>query len=235
MQQASNVGIFLFDDMTMLDGYAPLQILSFVESFEVFTVARSRAPLRADCGALLTPDHDFDSCPPLDILVVPGGGNVLPPMTDAATLDFLRRAAGTARYVTSVCSGALILAEAGLLEGYRATTHWAYLGQLAAYPGVEVVDQRVVVDCDRVSGGGVTAGIDFALTLIAEAVDAGTAQALQLLFEYRPQPPFDAGSPASAPAAVRQAVEARVAQVTAPLDAHLARKGLYPQRSSAAG
>jgi len=230
MADKHNVGILLFDNMTMLDGYAPLQILSFVESFDAFTVASATVPLRADCGAWLTPHYTFDDCPPLDILVVPGGGDVLPPMTDPATQSFLKQAAAGARWVTSVCSGALILAEAGLLDGYKATTHWAWLDYLRAYPRIEVVEQRVVVDRNRISGGGVTAGIDFALTLIAEAIDVPTAQAMQLLFEYRPQPPFDAGSPDSAPPAVRALVEAGAAQAAAPLAAYLERR-----RQAAAG
>lgn len=202
METRLNVGILLFDNMTMLDGYAPLQFLAMVPQFHAFTFARTAAPILSDCGARLTPDHDFESCPPLDILVVPGGGDVLPQMRDSETIATLRRLAHGASYVTSVCTGALILAEAGLLDGYRATTHWACLPHLRRYPAIQVEDQRVVVDGNRITGGGVTAGIDFALTLIATVVGAPLAQTLQLLFEYRPAPPFDSGSPATAPAAV---------------------------------
>ena len=202
MAAAMNVGIYLFENMTMLDGYAPLQILSFVEEFETFTFSNAKIPLRSDCGALLTPDHDFESCPKLDILIMPGGGDVLPQMTDADLMVHLEEVGNEAAYITSVCTGALILAEAGLLDGYRATTHWAWLEHLTAYPAIEVVDERVAVDRNRISGGGVTAGIDFALTLIAEVVGPPAAQAVQLAFEYRPQPPFDAGSPHSATAEI---------------------------------
>jgi cyclohexyl-isocyanide hydratase len=199
MSTPMNVGIYLFEKMTMLDGFAPLQILSFVEQFNTFTFAKEKALIKSDCGALLTPDYDFDSCPELDILVIPGGGNVLSEMTDSRVIKFLQDRGAQAKYVTSVCTGALILAEAGLLDGHRATTHWAYLDQLAVYPNIEAVDERVAVDRNRISGGGITAGIDFALTVIAEVIGPEVAQATQLVFEYRPQPPFDAGSPKTAP------------------------------------
>lgn len=224
MDTRLKVGIFLFDDMTMLDGYAPLQVFAFVPQFEAFTFAASAAPVVSDSGAKLTPDYDFDTCPALDILVVPGGGDVLPPMRDARTQQTLRRLAAGARYVTSVCTGALILAEAGLLDGYRATTHWACLPHLRRYPAITVEDARVVVDRDRISGGGVTAGIDFALTVVATVVGAPLAQTIQLLLEYRPAPPFDCGSPERAPAAIREQVLAlfqpRLDAMHAHLDAH---------------
>lgn len=206
MESRLNVGIFLFDNMTMLDGYGPLQCLALVPQFHAFTFARESTPVLSDCGARLTPDYSFAACPPLDILVVPGGADVLPQMRDAETIATLQRLARGAQYVTSVCTGALILAEAGLLEGYRATTHWTCLEHLRRYRGIEVEKQRVVVDRDRMTGGGVTAGIDFALTLIATVAGAALAQSLQLMLEYQPAPPFDCGSPERAPAAVREQV-----------------------------
>jgi transcriptional regulator GlxA family with amidase domain len=212
MSEAKNVGILIFEDMTMLDGYAPMQMLSFVEQFKTFTFAKTSAPLRSDCGAMLTPDYSFDTCPEPDILIVPGGGNVLPQMTDSVTQDFLKAAAARAQYVTSVCTGALILAEAGLLDGFRATTHWGWIDSLAAYEKINVVDERVVVDRNRITGGGITAGIDFALTLIAEVVAPPAAQAMQLIFEYRPEPPFDSGSPTSAPPEILAMVKQQIAQ-----------------------
>lgn len=211
MSEKLNVGIFIFDNMTMLDGYAPLQVLAFVEEFNTFTFAETSTPLRADCGALLTPEYDFDACPPLDILVVPGGGNVLPQMTNAKVQAFFKDTAREAKYVTSVCTGALILAEAGLLDGFRATTHWGWVETLKSYSNIEVVDERVAIDRTRITGGGVTAGIDFALSLVAEVVAPQAAQALQLIFEYRPQPPFDSGSPQSAPSEILGMVEQRIA------------------------
>lgn len=221
MTTPMNVGLYVFDDMTMLDAYGPLQILSFVESFNTFTFARHRNPFRADCGVTLTADHDLESCPPLDIMVIAGGGDVLPEMQDAALLDFLREQAQTAQYVTSVCTGALILAEAGLLDGYRATTHWAWRDDLARYPEIDVVDERVAVDRNRLTGGGITAGIDFALTLIAEAVAPEAAMAMQLLFEYRPEPPFASGAPEDAPPPVLEAIASVAGERRRGLVAHL--------------
>lgn len=217
------VGIYLFENMTMLDGFAPLQFLSFVESFDTFTFAKESAPLRSDCGAVLTPDHGFSDCPALDVLVVPGGGDLLAQLEDSEAMAFLARTGTAARYVTSVCSGALLLAEAGLLEGYEAATHWGFTELLAAYPGVTVVDKRVCVDRNRITGGGVTAGIDFALTVIAEVASPVDAQALQLMFEYRPEPPFNAGSPDTAPPEIAAGVRARLAEVTAGASAHVQR------------
>ena len=221
----TRVGIHLFENMTMLDGYAPLQVLSFVPGFDCVTFADTTAPLACDAGVMLLPQYALGDCPPLDIIVMPGGGDVLPPMTNAELMAFLRERGPDASYVTSVCSGAMVLAEAGLLDGYRATTHWAWLDDLRNhYPAVEAIDERVVVDRNRITGGGITAGIDFALTLIAEACDPGAAQAIQLLLEYRPQPPFDAGSPRTAPPAVVSAVEQQADAVMAPMRAFLAER-----------
>ncbi|MFT5350641.1 MAG: cyclohexyl-isocyanide hydratase, partial [Gammaproteobacteria bacterium] len=163
-----------------------------------------------DSGALLTPDYGFESCPEIDILVVPGGGDLLAEMTDSKVIAFLQERGPRAKYITSVCTGALILAEAGLLEGYKATTHWAYIDQLAAFPNIEVVDERVAVDRNRITGGGITAGIDFALTVIAEVIAPEVAQTIQLIFEYRPQPPFDSGSPETAPEEIVNRVKGMV-------------------------
>lgn len=212
-----SVGIYLFDHMTMLDAFAPLQFFAFVEGFETFTFAKRKGPIASDCGALLTPDYGFEDCPAIDLLVVPGGGNPLPEMRDRAVMDFLRAAGDGARYVTSVCSGALILAEAGLLNGYEAATHWGYRDLLAKYPEVVVVDKRVAVDRNRITGGGVTAGIDFALTVVDEVASRAEAQALQLLFEYRPDPPFGAGGPETAPSEVVGHVSERMRGIVADL------------------
>lgn len=221
MDTRLKVGILLFDGMTMLDGFGPLQVFAFVPQFHAFTFARDKTPVLSDCGARLTPDHDFDDCPPLDILVVPGAGDVLGPMRDARTQACLQRLGGGARYVTSVCTGALILAEAGLLDGYRATTHWACLPHLRRYEKVAVETARVVVDGNRITGGGVTAGIDFALTVVAEVGGAPLAQTIQLLLEYQPAPPFDCGSPATAPAAIREQVLGLFGPELERLEAHL--------------
>lgn len=214
-----NVGIYLFNDMTMLDAFGPLQFLSFVDSFETFTFAKNKAPIPSDSGAVLSPDYSFADCPDIDILVVPGSGNPMNEMKDGQVIEFLQSAAAGSRYVTSVCTGSLLLAEAGLLEGYEVATHWAFRELLAAYPGVSVVDKRVAVDRNRISGGGVTAGIDFALTLIAEAASPLEAQALQLMFEYRPEPPFATGGPEAASPELLAFVGERVKEVTSGLEA----------------
>ncbi len=221
MSEAMKVGIYVFEGMTMLDGYAPLQILSFVEQFNTFTFTKDGKPVTSDCGAILTPDYGFDSCPDLDILVMPGGGNVFTEMSDPNVMAFLQGKGAQAKYITSVCTGSLILAESGLLDGYKATTHWASIDQLAKYPNIEVVDERVAVDRNRISGGGITAGIDFALTLISEVVGPEVAQTVQLIFEYRPQPPFNTGSPETAPKEIVDMVKGMVAERGKDMDTYL--------------
>ena len=155
---------------------------------------------------------------------MPGGGSVLSEMRDDTVQDFLKTKDAKAKYITSVCTGALILAEAGLLDSYKATTHWAFIDELAAYPQIEVVDERVDVDRNRISGGGVTAGIDFALTLIAEVIAPEAAQAMQLLFEYRPQPPFNSGSPETAPKELVAMVKGIVAEKSKGLQEYVRNK-----------
>ena len=157
----------------------------------------------------------------MDVLFVPGGYGTAEAIEDDATMQFLARVGAQARYITSVCSGSVLLAAAGLLEGYRATTHWACYDALAAF-GVEVVrGERVVTDRNRVSGGGVTAGIDFGLTLLAQLRGEPLARMSQLMMEYEPAPPFDAGSPQRAGA---EAVEV-VQNLVQDLDARIKRTG----------
>ncbi|MES0867982.1 DJ-1/PfpI family protein [Pseudovibrio sp. SCP19] len=193
-------GLFLYPGMTMLDAYGPLQFLAFVRGLETFTFAESSAPLPCDAGIQLVPDYSFEDRPEIDILLVPGAGNPLEQMQNPRVLEHLRQAGENAQYVTSVCSGALILAEAGLLDGYEAATHWAYRETLEKLADVTVVNKRVSVDRNRITGGGVTAGIDFALSLTAELFGPEEAQLLQLMFEYHPEPPFNSGSPETASA-----------------------------------
>jgi cyclohexyl-isocyanide hydratase len=175
---------------------------------------KTRDTIVSATGLRLQADVTFADCPQLDVLCVPGGVGVNALLADEITLDFLRRQAGGARFVTSVCTGALVLGAAGLLRGKRATTHWASHDLLAAF-GAIPTEGRVVRDGAIMTGGGVTAGIDFALTLVAELADIETAQAIQLQLEYAPAPPFAAGSPAAAPAAVVARVRARGANVRA--------------------
>jgi cyclohexyl-isocyanide hydratase len=158
-------------------------------------------PVASDSVLTLTPTTTFADCPQLDVICVPGGAGTDDMVNDEEMLQFLRRQAASAKYVTSVCTGSLVLGAAGLLEGYRAATHWMATEFLALY-GATPARTRVCVDRNRVTGGGVTAGIDFALTLVSILIDQPTAQAIQLRLEYNPAPPFDSGSPDTAPAEI---------------------------------
>ena len=199
------IGMVLFEGVTQLDLTGPYEVLARMPQTRVYLVAESMAPVRTEWGLTITPDVTFDDAPSLDMLCVPGGWGVNAHLDDERLLGFLRRQGAHARYVTSVCSGALLLGAAGLLRGYRATTHWLSLDLLPLF-GAEPVDERVVVDRNRITGGGVTAGIDFALVVASELFGTAEAQRIQLAIEYRPAPPFDSGSPHTAPDEVRQAV-----------------------------
>jgi cyclohexyl-isocyanide hydratase len=159
---------------------------------------------------MLTPTISFADCPQLDVLCVPGGFGTDAMVNDEEMLAFLKKQAEGAKFVTSVCTGSLVLGAAGLLKGYRATTHWSAMDNLAPL-GAIPTKTRVCVDRNRITGGGVTAGIDFALTLVAQLVDRRTAEAIQLRLEYNPAPPFNAGSPDTAPAEVLSLMKQRIA------------------------
>lgn len=191
------ISFLLFPDVTQLDLTGPAQVLSRMPGARVQLVARTRDPVPTDAGFALLPTATFDDATPADILCVPGGFGVVPAMEDAATLAWVRDAGAQASWVTSVCTGALLLGAAGLLVGYRATTHWASHEYLAAF-GAIPVKERVVFDRNRVTGGGVTAGIDFGLGLVAAIHGEAVARFIQLSIEYDPAPPFDSGSPARA-------------------------------------
>ncbi|SDR35243.1 cyclohexyl-isocyanide hydratase [Paraburkholderia fungorum] len=204
------IGFLLFPDVQQLDLTGPHEVFASLPDTAVHLVGKDLAPLKASSGLTLVPNTTFDTCPALDVICVPGGAGVGDLMEDAETLAFLRRQADHARFVTSVCTGSLVLGAAGLLRGYRATTHWASHHLLEPL-GAIAVRERVVCDRNRVTGGGITAGIDFALTLAKELIGEQEAQAVQLLLEYAPAPPFDAGSPESAPQAVVESVRRRFA------------------------
>jgi cyclohexyl-isocyanide hydratase len=190
------VGMLLYPGLTLLDLIGPQSTLGM--HGQTHLIAKSLEPVVSDSGIAIVPTTTYDACPRnLDVLFVPGGMGTPDVMEDAAALRFLEERARTARYVTSVCSGSLILAAAGLLRGYRATTHWTSLDVLAMF-GVEVGAGRVVVDRNRITGGGVTAGIDFGLTLLSILRGDQAARMTQLAMEYDPKPPFDAGSPETA-------------------------------------
>jgi cyclohexyl-isocyanide hydratase len=205
------VGMILFPRLTQLDLTGPYEVFGRLPGTRVHLAAASTAPVVSERGLALLPDTTFAEAPPFDVLFVPGGGGVNALMEDQAFLAFLRRQGEQARYVTAVCTGALLLGAAGLLRGYRATTHWLSLDLLAPL-GAEPVAERVVVDRNRITGGGVTAGIDFALALAAILHGEAVAHEVQLMMEYDPRPPFHSGSPGTAdPAVVRKVTAARQA------------------------
>jgi cyclohexyl-isocyanide hydratase len=207
---ARQIGMLLFPGLTQIDFTEPYEVFSRLPATTVHVVARTLDPVRSDRGLMLVPTVTCAECPPLDVLVVPGGPGQHHAMHDEVLLEFLRRQAALAEYVTSVCTGALLLGAAGLLEGYRATTHWLSLPLLQIY-GATAVERRVVVDRNRVTASGCTAGIDFALTLAAMLAGDAVAQQIQLQLQYSPAPPFASGSPATAPAEIVATVR-RVAE-----------------------
>ncbi|APA87622.1 DJ-1/PfpI family protein [Paraburkholderia sprentiae WSM5005] len=205
------IGFLVFPKVQQLDLTGPHDVLASLPGATMHLVWKTRDPVVSSNGLVLTPSTTYESCPPLDVICVPGGSGVTDLLQDAQTIDFVRRQAASARYVTSVCTGALLLGAAGLLRGRRATTHWAFhslLEPLGAIP----THARVVRDGNLITGGGVTAGIDFGLTVAAELAGVEEAQAIQLELEYAPAPPFDAGDPALAPQAVVELVRQRSAE-----------------------
>lgn len=194
MSASYHIGFLLFPHVTQLDLTGPAQILGRVPGARVHLLWKSLDPVPTDVGFSINPTTTFEDCPQLDVLCVPGGFGIEALLDDAATLGFLRRQGEGARYVTSVCNGALVLGAAGLLRGYRSACHWLWRDYLPRYGAIPVAE-RIVRDRNRMSGGGVTAGIDFGLALAAELAGEETAKTLQLAFEYEPQPPFDCGSP----------------------------------------
>ena len=208
--QVIRIGFLLYPGLTQLDLTGPAQVLARLPGAELHFVAKTLDPVPTDCPLALVPTATFTSCPDLDIVCVPGGVSCTEAMGDAETLAWLRRQGG-ARYVTSVCTGSLILAAAGLLTGYRAACHWAWRDLLELF-GAEPVAERVVIDRNRITGGGVTAGIDFAFRLIAELQGRGVAEAVQLALEYDPQPPSAGGVPERARPEVLAHVERLMAE-----------------------
>jgi len=194
MNTSLDIGFLLFPHLTQLDLTGPAQILGRLPGARVHLLWKSLDPVPTDVGFSINPTTTFADCPPLDVLCVPGGFGIEALFDDEETLAFLRRQGEAARYVTSVCNGALVLGAAGLLHGYRSACHWLWRDYLPRFGAIPVA-QRIVRDRNRISGGGVTAGIDFGLALAAELAGEEVAKTLQLAFEYDPQPPFDCGSP----------------------------------------
>jgi cyclohexyl-isocyanide hydratase len=226
------IGLLAFPAMTQLDLTGPLQVFANLPGAEVRVLWKTLDPIQTHGGLRLLPDTTLADCPKLDVICVPGGAGVLDLMEDPEVLDFIRVQAAEASFVGSICTGSLVLGAAGLLRGKKATTHWAWTDLLVPL-GAIPTEGRVVRDGKFFTGGGVTAGIDFALTMVAELAGREAAESIQLGIEYAPAPPFDAGSPSTARpelvAAVRARMtsnrverEARVAKVAATLSSDAA-------------
>lgn len=198
MSAPLQIGIVLFPRVTQLDFTGPLQVFSSAPGATVHLIWKRIEPVTSDSVLVITPTVSFADCPQLDVICVPGGFGTDDMVNDEEMLAFLRKQAEGAKYITSVCTGSMVLGAAGLLKGYRATSHWTMVDFLSAF-GATPTRTRVCTDRNRVTGGGVTAGIDFALTLVSQLVDRQTAEAIQLRLEYNPAPPFNAGSPDTAP------------------------------------
>ncbi|RRI01129.1 DJ-1/PfpI family protein [Mesorhizobium tamadayense] len=200
-------GILVFPNVQQLDLTGPYEVLASAKGAEVELIWKDRSPVVSSTRLSLSPTVTFEDCPPLDVLCVPGGGGVNALLEDQEVLDFVRQRAAQARYVTSVCSGALVLGAAGLLKGKRATTHW-YAHDFLVEFGAVPVDARIVEDGNLITAGGVTSGIDFGLALVARLLGQAEAETVQLSLEYAPAPPFRSGTPAeAAPAVLAQAKE----------------------------
>jgi cyclohexyl-isocyanide hydratase len=199
------IGMLLYPGLTLLDLIGPATVFSWFSNIHL--AWKTKDLIYSDTGIGIQPTCTFETCPrDLDVLFVPGGFGQQQLMNDVEVLAFLADRAETAKHVTSVCSGSLLLGAAGLLKGYKATSHWSLLDALSAF-GAEPVEQRVVIDRNRVTGGGVTAGIDFGLVLLARLRGDDAAKLTQLAMEYDPEPPFRSGSPKTAePATVKQAL-----------------------------
>jgi cyclohexyl-isocyanide hydratase len=191
------IGLVFYPGMTSLDIIGPQQVFSGLPGVQIHRIWKTLDPIKTDDGMMVLPDTTFDNCPRLDIICIGGGLEQAAVEDDPELLAFLRKQGSIAKFITSVCGGSMFLAKAGLLEGYRAATHWAMREQLAQL-GVEVGTKRVVIDRNRITGGGVTAGIDFGLTIASILYGEEIAKITQLLIEYNPAPPFDTGSPEKA-------------------------------------
>ena len=202
------IGILIFDEITQLDAMGPFEVFARIPGAQVLLVAKSKRPVAAQFGLTLFPHTDFRRCPKLDILCVPGGSGVNALLLDEKVLAFVRRQAGHARYVTSVCTGSLVLGAAGLLRGRRAACHWLSLPLLAAF-GAKPSSRRIERDGKFITAGGVTSGIDFGLQLAALVAGRPEAKRIQLMIQYDPRPPFRSGTPRQAGRSVTNAVVRR--------------------------
>lgn len=203
------IAILLFERLTALDAIGPYEVLRSTPGAEVRFVAKERGPKRTDAGSLaLTADFTLNEVSSPEIVVIPGGPGQTALMDDEVVLDWIRQVHRSTRWTTSVCTGSLLLAAAGLLNGLPATSHWLALDALAQL-GAEPTGARVVIAGKIITAAGVSAGIDMALTLVAREFGDEIAQAIQLGLEYDPQPPFDSGSPSKAPEAIVNRLRSR--------------------------
>jgi cyclohexyl-isocyanide hydratase len=192
------VAIIIFPDVTQLDFTGPYEVFASVPQSKIFLLSESLDPVKTERGMRILPDSTWDTIPDLDIVLVPGGPGINALLCDKQFKQQLKKISRRAKYISSVCTGSLLLAAAGLLDGYRATTHWRYLDLLKKFNVDVAPGQRVVVDRTRITGGGVSAGIDLALFAVKELCGEATARRIQLALEYEPAPPFNCGSPSSA-------------------------------------
>lgn len=219
MSAPLQIGFVLYPRLTQLDLTGPYEVLTRLSNTRTHLVSKTLDPVTSDTGMSILPSATFAECPPLDVICVPGGPGLNGLLDDAGTLDFIARQGAAAQWVTSVCSGSLALGAAGLLRGYKSAGHWMsrhWLTEFGAIP----VNERIVVDRNRMSGGGVTAGIDFALRLAAALRSEREAKSIQLQIEYNPAPPFAGGSPeTSEPEIVSSLLELSDPMLTARKDA----------------
>jgi cyclohexyl-isocyanide hydratase len=216
------VGLLVFPNVQQLDLTGPYEVFASAEGVAVELIWKSLDPVFSSTKLLLQPTTTFAECAGLDVVCIPGGGGINPLLEDEAVLNFIREQASRARYVTSVCSGALLLGAAGLLRERRATTHWYALDFLEKF-GAIPVDARIVKDGNVITAGGVTAGIDFGLSVVAELVGRDEAETVQLALEYAPAPPFNSGTPATASADVIARTKLRNAKSRAAREAYFSR------------
>ncbi len=203
-----NIVFVLFEGVTQLDFAGPVQFLARLPGAKIHVVSKDGGAVATDCGFSILPHGCFADCPQADLLCVPGGHGVAAALSDTAITGFVRDQAASAKWVTSVCTGAFILGAAGLLNGKRVSTHWGYTHLLAKY-GAIFEEARIVYDGNLITAGGVTSGIDFALSVIATQAGDDTAQSIQLVCEYDPAPPFTGGHPSSAPQHIVDEIKAR--------------------------
>ena len=214
MSSERQIGMLIFPRLTQLDMTGPFEVLARLPNTKVHLVAHSMEPVKTDRGMIIMPSVTFAVCPQLDVVMVPGGPGQQDLMEDSEVLGFLCKQAATAKYVTSVCTGSLVLGAAGLLKGKRATCHWAAMEHLKPLGAIPTND-KVVVDGNIVTGAGVTSGIDFALRLAAILQSEEVARQIQLQIEYDPDPPFDSGSIQKASPAMVKMIRERLAPLNA--------------------